>query len=928
MPDLPTSGVELVAKGADAYVGDIGKAARATDAFFGGLSRGAGASGAFGEVITGALRRVGEVAVDALGQAAQATAGFLKDSLAVAGDFEQTMNVLGATSGATAADLEKVHDKAVALGADLSLPATSANDAAQAMLELSKAGMTVNQAMDAAKGTLQLAAAAETDAATAAQIMSGALNAFELPASDAVRIADLLAAGANASSASMTDLSQGLQQAGFAFHAAGLPAEDLVTSLAALTNVGLTGSDAGTALKNAMMRLMNPTDKAAGLMAQLGFNAYDAQGKMKSWPQIIHDLNKALDGMTEEQRNAALGTIFLSDGMKAMIPLLNLGDEGFAKLKKSVTEQGAAAKVAQAQMQGWNGAVAGLQSQIETLQLIIGEKFLPLLTPLAQQAAVVAGQFTTFAQTFLNLVPAIQASDQPIQTFLQALGIAASSVIPGAGTALIALAGPVQTMVDGLASLAQYVVTGKASLEGMAQGAATVASTLGVSTASVMAAVAALHQIWEAAQSVAATLGGVLATNAQTTQAVFSTLAEFFLGTVLPAVADLATWFADNLPVAIAAVQAAVTAVTPYAQQLADTFMNQILPAAVAVWTTFQSQVMPILAQLGTIVAALVTGSLTVFASYWTNVLAPGLTALWGIFTNQVLPVLGELATWLGATLPPIIQTIADFLSGTFFPALNTIGSYIADPLIPALTNLGRFAFAVVYNAVVSLYNKLNQALHPMLTAVASVTKGPLSDAMTAVAPVLGTVEKAVHAVASAFHAIADAIGAAIKKVKEFIDAASKIKVPALVTPGSPTPLEIGLRGIADAATVAGSAIDKNLGSVLAGFATGDIAKGMEDLVKASGGKGKGGGGGGGGGSATAGPPVPLDYSGAESLGQWAGFFSALTSMNRAATAQPPTGSSTSTSTTTNTVNYAPVYQTGTPPPPTMDAAVAASMVP
>ena len=102
MPDLPTSGVELVAKGADAYVGDIGKAARATDAFFGGLSRGAGASGAFGEVITGALRRVGEVAVDALGQAAQATAGFLKDSLAVAGDFEQTMNVLGATSGATA----------------------------------------------------------------------------------------------------------------------------------------------------------------------------------------------------------------------------------------------------------------------------------------------------------------------------------------------------------------------------------------------------------------------------------------------------------------------------------------------------------------------------------------------------------------------------------------------------------------------------------------------------------------------------------------------------------------------------------------------------------------------------------------------------------------------------------------------------------
>lgn len=423
MPSLPTSGIEMVAKGASEYISDIDRAAKATDKFGDGLGSVAGKAGGFSTVMTGALMRVGEVAVDALGRAAQATGQFLADSVTSAADVEQILAVMGATSGATAAQLEQVRDTAIALGGDLSLPATSAQDATDAMLALTKAGFSVDEAMAAAKGTLQLAAAAEISAGEAAEISASQINAFGLAASDSAHVADLLAGAANAAQGTMTDMAQGFQQGGFAFHQAGQSIDTMAASVTALVKVGLTGSDAGTALKNALMRLMNPTEKAAGLMRDLGFSAYDAQGNMKPMETIIGELNAAMAGMTNQERDATLGTIFLSDGMKAMTPLLALGKDGFIALRDEVSKTGSATTIAGAQTQGFNGAIAGLQSQMETLQLIIGTKLLPLLTPLIQKFSEGAAKVAEFLDTFLGLAPAIAESTDPINTFFNILRI-------------------------------------------------------------------------------------------------------------------------------------------------------------------------------------------------------------------------------------------------------------------------------------------------------------------------------------------------------------------------------------------------------------------------------------------------------------------------------------------------------------------------
>lgn len=356
----------------------------------------------FREIAVGALREVGAAALNMAAEAGQAVVGFVTDSISAAGDFEQGMSVLQAASGATDEEMKSLRETSIALGNDITLPATSAASAAEAMTELVKAGLSVEDSQNAARGALQLATAAQIDEATAAGIVAAALNTFGMKGTEAVKVADMLSAGANASAASATDIADGFKQAGAIFNASNQDADDLITALSMLTNVGYTGSDAGTALKNAFMKLNAPTKEGAALMEALGINVFDAEGKMKPMNEVIDIFSKSMAGMTEEQKNAALATILQSDGMKAFLPLMEAGKDGFDEMNAKINENGAAAKMAGAQTEGFKGAQAALANTMETLQLIIGSALLPILTDLLNNAIVPGAQAVMgFVQSLL-----------------------------------------------------------------------------------------------------------------------------------------------------------------------------------------------------------------------------------------------------------------------------------------------------------------------------------------------------------------------------------------------------------------------------------------------------------------------------------------------------------------------------------------------
>lgn len=301
-------------------------------------------------------------------------------ALNAAGNFEQSLNVLQAVSHATGGQMKEFSNLAKDLGADLTLPATSAKDAAEAMTELAKGGLSVKDTMAAAKGVLQLSAAAQIDNATAATITARALNAFNLQGSEATRVADILANAANASTGEITDFALGLQQSSAVASQWGLTLNETTAALMEMADAGVVGSDAGTSLKTMLQSLSATSPKAAKQMKAMGVDVFDANGKFVGMKATIGQFSKSLKGMSQEQQTAALKIIFGSDAVRAANIILGKGSAAYDAYVKKTEQSGAAAELAAAKMKGFKGALAGLKSQLETIAINIGEHLIPPAT--------------------------------------------------------------------------------------------------------------------------------------------------------------------------------------------------------------------------------------------------------------------------------------------------------------------------------------------------------------------------------------------------------------------------------------------------------------------------------------------------------------------------------------------------------------------
>lgn len=363
----------------------------------------------------------------------------------MAADYDANMAVLAVSSGATAEEIERMSALAVELGGDLELPGTSAADAAEAMVELSKAGLSVEDTMAAARGVLQMSAAGQLSNAQAAEIAANALNAFGLEGGETTRVADLLAAAANASSGEVVDMADSLKMAAAVFSAAGVPVEELVTMISQLSNAGIQGSDAGTSLKQMLLKLQAPSNAAGDKLKALGISIYDAEGNMYSMANIIEQFSGSLNNLTQEERDMALATIFGSDAIRAANIIFKGGVAGFEKMKGAVTEQGAAAKLAGARMTGLTGAFESIQNAFETGLLTAIQPFTKDIEALAMKVAEAIERFNNLDEgtkktiiTILGVVAAIG----PLLIIGGALVSGLGTIISAVGAVIGILSGP------------------------------------------------------------------------------------------------------------------------------------------------------------------------------------------------------------------------------------------------------------------------------------------------------------------------------------------------------------------------------------------------------------------------------------------------------------------------------------------------------
>lgn len=347
-------------------------------------------------------------------------------SFQVFAGFDKTMRQVGVQTKQAGKGMKELTDLAMKLGAETSF---SAKDAADAMLELAKGGLTAAQIKGGALAqTLTLAAAGSLELGDAAGYMANTLNTFGLQAKDAARVSAALAGGANASTASVESLGMALSQVGPGARNAGLSLNDTVAVLAAFDSAGIKGSDAGTSLKTMLTRLVPTTDKAKAAMQKLGLEFVNADGSFKNVAAIAQELQTGMKGLSEAERTAAMATIFGSDATRAATVLMNEGKKGVDKYRKATEDLGAAQKMAKTNTQGAAGSIEQMQGSIETAQISIGKALAPAVTKAAKKV-------TELANAFANLSPETQ------ETILKVAG--AVAVL---GPLMLALGGVIKTI--------------------------------------------------------------------------------------------------------------------------------------------------------------------------------------------------------------------------------------------------------------------------------------------------------------------------------------------------------------------------------------------------------------------------------------------------------------------------------------------------
>lgn len=323
--------------------------------------------------IGGAFKTVGKVAKTAMVAGSAAAVAFTKTSIDAGMNFDTAMSQVAATMGTTVDKIGNVKAKAEEMGRTTKYTAT---EAAEGMNILAQAGLSAEEQISGIGTVLNLASAGAMSLEESASYTAGAVKGFGDSMSNASYYADLMAKGATLANTDVRGLGEAFSGSAATAKNYGQSADSVTLSLLRLAEQNVTGSEASTALNRAMADLYTPTDDASKALDQLGVSAYKANGDAKDFNDLVDELNGSLQGMTAEQKNNALATIFTTQGLQAFNKMTASSDATVQKFWKGIQDSsGSAAQQAATQLDNLQGDITLLSSATEGLQLAFYNTF-------------------------------------------------------------------------------------------------------------------------------------------------------------------------------------------------------------------------------------------------------------------------------------------------------------------------------------------------------------------------------------------------------------------------------------------------------------------------------------------------------------------------------------------------------------------------
>ena len=341
--------------------------------------------GSFGgalETLGGKMTSAG-TKITALETAAGGAAVALGTQAVKAGaSFEAEMSKVSAISGSTGNDLKALTDKAKEMGKKTKFSAT---ESAEAFEYMAMAGWKTDDMLNGIEGIMNLAAASGEDLATTSDIVTDALTAFGLSASDSAEFSDVLAAASSNANTNVSMMGDTFKYVAPVAGALGYSVQDTAIAVGLMANSGIKASQAGTSLRAILSRLAKPTDRVQAAMDELGISLTDSNGNMKSMRQVMEDMRNGFAGLTKDQQANYAATIGGQEAMSGLLAIVNASEEDFNKLTTAIDgSEGSCKNMANTMQKNLSGQFTILKSQIEGINIQIFEKMEPALLQVVQ----------------------------------------------------------------------------------------------------------------------------------------------------------------------------------------------------------------------------------------------------------------------------------------------------------------------------------------------------------------------------------------------------------------------------------------------------------------------------------------------------------------------------------------------------------------
>lgn len=627
-----------------------------------------------------------------------------------AADYESAMSNVQAITGATGDDFKKLTQLGKDLGAST---AWSAQECAEAMQYTGMAGWTAQQNIDGLKGILDLASASGTELARTSDIMTDAISAFGYKASDSAKFADVMTKACTAANVSVDTLGESYKYCGAICGTMGYSIDEVTTSLAVMGNMGIKGSQAGTALKNTISNMAAPTKNMKAAMDDLGISITNQDGSMKSWGDVIKNLQGSFKGLSQDQQAAYAKQLFGKESMAGMLAIINTSTKDYNALADSIKNSGGAANdAAQTQLNNLNGQLTLLKSALEGAAITIGDKLLPYI-----KSAVTWVQKAT--DWFNGL------SDAQVNTIMKIAGV-------------VAAIGPA------------IMIFGK-----LTSGIGQAVLTFGKISGAIAKAGGVLGLITSPAGIVIGVLAGVAA-------AAFLIIKNW--DKVKPAVMKVKDAFTSVMPSIKQTIANAISAAMPIITTLVKTFKD-IIPKAINVAKTVIAAITPVIKTVVNTVSAIIPIIAKTFVSV-AQKLTPAVKTIANV-VKAAIPVIGKLFaaafTFVGNTITkvmPYINRIAKVIGSVLVFAVKAV-----SPVVQKMASTFSIVFTSVFNIVSKIVNKLKPVFNGIgivIKAVMAVVKTEITTAFRIAANVIesaaGSIKQVISGITKVFNGILDFI--------------------------------------------------------------------------------------------------------------------------------------------------------------------------